>query len=112
MKFIQSFLINNPSFTVGLFLLLLFTGLIFSPFKASWLPDDLRNPVAVDAIPDLGENQQIIFTTWQGRSPKDVEDQITYPLASQLMGIAGVKNIRSFSFLGISSIYLIFDEKI
>ena len=111
MKFIQSFLINNPSFTVGLFLLLLFTGLVFSPFKASWLPDDLRNPVAVDAIPDLGENQQIIFTTWQGRSPKDVEDQITYPLASQLMGIAGVKNIRSFSFLGISSIYLIFDEK-
>ena len=110
-KFIQSFLINNPSFTVGLFLLLLFTGLVFSPFKASWLPDDLRNPVAVDAIPDLGENQQIIFTTWQGRSPKDVEDQITYPLASQLMGIAGVKNIRSFSFLGISSIYLIFDEK-
>ena len=111
MKFIQSFLINNPSFTVGLFLLLLFTGLVFSPFKDSWLPDDLRNPVAVDAIPDLGENQQIIFTTWQGRSPKDVEDQITYPLASQLMGIAGVKNIRSFSFLGISSIYLIFDEK-
>ncbi len=110
MKRLQSFLINHPSLTVGFFLLLLFIGLLVSPFNLRWISNDLRVPIAVDAIPDLGENQQIIFTSWQGRSPQDVEDQITYPLSTQLMGIAGVKNIRTYSFLGISSIYLIFDE--
>ncbi len=55
-----------------------------------------RNPVAVDAIPDIGENQQIVFTDWPGRSPQDVEDQITYPLTTALLGVPGVKTIRSF----------------
>lgn len=58
-------------------------GLMVAPFdwEISWLP---RNPVPVDAIPDIGENQQIVFTTWEGRSPKDIEDQITYPLTVSL----------------------------
>ncbi|MDD5064653.1 MAG: efflux RND transporter permease subunit [Phycisphaerae bacterium] len=70
-----------------------------------------RNPVAVDAIPDIGENQQIVFTDWPGRSPQDVQDQITYPLTTSLLGVPGVKTIRCFSMFGFSSIYIIFNEK-
>jgi Cu(I)/Ag(I) efflux system membrane protein CusA/SilA len=69
-----------------------------------------RDPVPVDAIPDIGENQQIVFTEWMGRSPQDVEDQITYPLTVSLLGVPEVKTIRSFSFFGFSSIYVIFKE--
>ena len=93
-------------------LLIVFTiwGLITAPF--TWnlpLPSD---PVPVDAIPDLGENQQIVFTEWMGRSPQDVEDQITYPLSTTLLGIPGVKSIRCNSMFGFSSIYIIFDESV
>lgn len=86
-------------------------GAIVAPFDfgISWLP---RDSVSVDAIPDIGENQQIVFTKWMGRSPQDVEDQITYPLTSSLLGIPGVKSVRSNSMFGFSSIYLIFDEDI
>jgi len=69
-----------------------------------------RSPVSVDAIPDIGENQQIVFTDWPGRSPQDVEDQITYPLTAALMGAGGVKAIRGTSMFGFSSIYVIFEE--
>jgi len=93
---------------LGLFVI---WGLVTSPFnfETSWLPKD---SVAVDAIPDIGENQQIVFTKWMGRSPQNVEDQITYPLTSALLGIPGVKSVRSNSMFGFSSIYLIFDEDI
>jgi copper/silver efflux system protein len=89
----------------------LFGGLSVAPFDwdISWLP---RFPVPVDAIPDIGENQQIVFTTWEGRSPKDIEDQITYPLTAALLGVPGVKVIRSNSFFGFSTIYIIFKENI
>jgi Cu(I)/Ag(I) efflux system membrane protein CusA/SilA len=66
--------------------------------------------VPVDAIPDIGENQQIVFTQWMGRSPQDVEDQITYPLTVSLLGIPDVKTIRSYSMFGFSTIYVIFKE--
>lgn len=112
MKKIQAFLIDHPGFTLGLFVLLLLTGLSVSPFENSLFPEEFNRPIAVDAIPDLGENQQIVFTNWHGRSPQDIEDQVTYPLSTQLMGIPGVKSIRTFSFLGLSSIYLIFEEGI
>ena len=69
-----------------------------------------RDPVLVDAIPDIGENQQIIFTEWPGRSPQDVDDQVTYPLTVALLGMPGVKTIRSFSAFGFSTVYVIFDE--
>lgn len=86
-------------------------GIATAPF--SWntglLPSD---PVPVDAIPDIGENQQIVFTPWPGRSPQDIEDQISYPLTSYLLGIPGVKSVRSSSIFGFSSIYLIFNEDI
>ncbi len=86
-------------------------GLITAPFDFG-LDQLPRDPVAVDAIPDIGENQQIVFTQWPGRSPQDVEDQISYPLTTALLGIPGVKSIRSNSMFGFSSIYIIFDDEI
>lgn len=89
------------------------TGLVHSPFDFQWTKSILPyDPVSVDAIPDIGENQQIVYTEWMGRSPQDVEDQITYPLTSALLGVPGVKSVRSNSMFGFSSIYLIFDDKI
>lgn len=71
-----------------------------------------RDPVPVDAIPDIGENQQIVATEWMGRSPKDIQDQITYPLTTALLGIPGVQTIRSTSMFGMSFIYIIFKDNI
>jgi len=71
-----------------------------------------RDPVPVDAIPDLGDNQQIVFTEYAGRSPQDVEDQITYPLTVSLLGVPGVREVRSFSMFGYSYVYLIFEEDV
>src|SRR5882762_11275236 len=65
----------------------------------------------VDAIPDLSENQVIVFTDWMGRSPQDIEDQVTYPLSVQLQGLAGVKAVRSSSEFNFSMINVIFDER-
>ncbi len=86
-------------------------GAMVAPFdwEMGGLP---RSPVPTDAIPDIGENQQIVFTEWMGRSPQDVEDQITYPLTVSLLGVPGVKTIRSYSFFGFSSIYVIFNEDV
>jgi len=108
---IIKFFLENKLFTFILLLLTLVWGLIAAPFDwdIKGLP---RDSIAVDAIPDIGENQQIVFTNWPGRSPQDVEDQISYPLTSALLGIPGVKTIRSSSMFGISSIYVIFEEDI
>lgn len=105
------FLIENKLVSVLLLLLFLGWGTVNAPFnwETGFLPND---PVAVDAIPDIGENQQIVFTKWDGRSPQDIEDQITYPLTTSLLGIPGVKTIRSSSMFGFSSIYIIFEEDV
>jgi len=105
------FCLENKLVMVLLVLFLTIWGIIVAPFdwEINWLP---RNPVPVDAIPDIGENQQIVFTEWSGRSPQDIEDQITYPLTVSLLGTPGVKSIRSYSFFGFSSIYIIFKEKV
>ena len=66
----------------------------------------------VDAIPDLSENQVIVFADWTGRSPQEVEDQVTYPLSVNLQGLAGVKTVRASSMFGFSLITIIFDDKI
>lgn len=66
----------------------------------------------VDAIPDLSENQVIIFTEWMGRNPQIIEDQITYPLVSNLQGIPRVKNIRANSMFGMSFVFVIFDDNV
>ncbi|MEZ4443010.1 MAG: efflux RND transporter permease subunit [Polyangiaceae bacterium] len=91
--------------------MLILGGLMTAPFR--WDLGSLpRDPTPVDAIPDIGENQQIVFTEWPGRSPRDVEDQIGYPLTTALLGISGVRTVRSFSMFGFSSIYVIFEEGI
>ena len=84
-------------------------GVMVAPFdwNLGGLP---RSPVPVDAIPDISENQQIVFTKWPGHSPQDVQDQITFPLTSALLGISGVKVVRGNSMFGFSSIYVIFEE--
>src|ERR671935_2879735 len=66
----------------------------------------------VDAIPDLSENQVIVFTDWTGRSPREIEDQVTYPLSLKLQGLAGVKTIRSSSEFNFSMITLIFEDNV
>ncbi|WP_114781252.1 efflux RND transporter permease subunit [Botryobacter ruber] len=108
---IIKFFLEQKLVTVLLLLLIVGWGIVTAPFNwnVSFLP---RDPVPVDAIPDIGENQQIIFTEWMGRSPQDVEDQITYPLTTSLLGMPGVKTIRSTSMFGFSSIYVIFDEDV
>jgi len=105
------YLIENKLIAVLMLALFVGWGIVNAPFgwNTGFLPSD---PVAVDAIPDIGENQQIVFTKWQGRSPQDIEDQITYPLTTSLLGIPGVKTIRSSSMFGFSSIYIIFEEDI
>jgi len=86
-------------------------GISFAPFnwKTGIIP---RDPVPVDAIPDIGDNQQIVSTEWMGRSPKDIQDQVSYPLTSALLGIPGVKSIRSTSMFGMSFIYIIFKDNV
>ncbi|WP_444843376.1 efflux RND transporter permease subunit [Enhygromyxa salina] len=92
-------------------LLVAAAGVWASPF--AWDTGALpRSPVPVDAIPDIGENQQIVFTEWPGRSPRDIEDQITYPLTTALLGISGVETVRSASAFGFSTIYVIFDDEV
>ncbi|MFH0962909.1 MAG: efflux RND transporter permease subunit [Planctomycetota bacterium] len=96
------------------FLLLAFLigwGLYVMPFQPPWKGFP-REPIPVDAIPDIGENQQIVFTDWPGRSPQDVEDQVTYPLTVSLQGIPGVKTVRSYSMFGFSTVYVIFHDDV
>ncbi|MGB1294933.1 MAG: efflux RND transporter permease subunit [Flavobacteriales bacterium] len=105
------FFLNNTLITISFLMVLVVWGLISSPFQ--WKPDFLpSHSISVDALPDIGENQQIVYTKWMGRSPQDIDDQITYPLTTSLLGIPGVKSIRSSSIFGVSSIYIIFEEDI
>lgn len=109
MKKIIAYFLHNRIVSAFVLIAVILDGLSTAPFNwhAGLVP---RNPVAVDAIPDIGDNQQIISTEWMGRSPKDMQDQVTYPLTTALMGIPGVKTIRSTSMMGMSFIYIIFNE--
>lgn len=108
---ILKYFLYNRLITIVLLIFLVLWGISTAPFN--WhqhiIPHD---SVPVDAIPDIGENQQIVATEWMGRSPKDVQDQITYPLTSSLMGISGIKTIRSSSMFGMSFIYIIFEDNV
>lgn len=108
---IIKFFLENKLVTGLMLVLFIGWGIVTAPFDwdTGFLPHD---PVPVDAIPDIGENQQIVFTEWMGRSPQDIEDQISYPLTTSLLGIPGVKSIRSSSIFGFSSIYIIFDDNV
>src|SRR5690606_20818365 len=105
------FFLENKIVTFILLILVLAWGIIVSPFKwdLGFLPND---PVPVDAIPDLGENQQIVFTEWMGKSPRDIEDQITFPLTTAMLGLPGVESIRSTSMSGLCSVYIVLDDDV
>lgn len=109
-KIIKYFL-ENRIITAFLLIAVIFGGLATAPFNwhGGLIP---RDPIAVDAIPDIGDNQQIVATEWMGRSPKDIQEQITYPLSTSLLGIPGVKTIRSTSMFGMSFIYIIFNDDV
>ncbi|MGI6231228.1 MAG: efflux RND transporter permease subunit [Prevotella sp.] len=106
---IIAYFLHHRILSASVLIAVLLGGLATAPFNwhGGMVP---RDPVAVDAIPDIGDNQQIISTEWMGRSPKDIQDQVTYPLTTALMGIPGVKTIRSTSMMGMSFIYVIFEE--
>ncbi|MCA9605422.1 MAG: efflux RND transporter permease subunit, partial [Myxococcales bacterium] len=109
---VLGFFVDRKVVVLVLVGILVVLGLRVAPFEAlatDWIE---RDPVPVDAIPDVGENQQIVFTEWSGRSPRDVEDQITYPLTTALLGIPGVRTVRSSSAFGFSTIYVIFDDSV
>ena len=112
------FCLINKLFVFLIILIVILWGLVTAPFDWDLGPiprnedSKLFGPVAVDAIPDIGENQQIVFTKWMGRSPQDIEDQISYPLTVAMLGIPGVKTVRTYSMFGFSTIYVIFKEDI
>ena len=105
------YFLENRLITFIFLITFIVLGIVFMPFN--WNPGFFpRDPIAVDAIPDIGENQQIVATEWMGRSPKDMQDQVTYPLTTALLGIPGVQTVRSTSMFGMSFIYIIFKDNI
>jgi Cu(I)/Ag(I) efflux system membrane protein CusA/SilA len=109
-EWLLRFCLNNKLVVALLLALILLWGVRVMPFDAG-IEAIPRDPIPVDAFPDIGENQQVIFSEWAGRSPQDVEDQVTYPLTTTLQGTPGVRTIRSTSMFGFSVIYVIFDER-
>lgn len=104
-----AFSLREKFVVIALFLMSVAWGIYVAPFD--WrIPGVNRSPVPVDAIPNIGENQQIVFSSWPGRSPRDVEDQISYPLTVALMGLPKIKTVRSTSMFGFSIIYVIFED--
>ena len=105
------YFLENRLVTVIFLIVFIVFGIVYTPFN--WNTGILpRDPIPVDAIPDIGDNQQIVATEWMGRSPKDIQDQVTYPLTTALLGIPGVKTVRSTSMFGMSFIYIIFKDKV
>jgi Cu(I)/Ag(I) efflux system membrane protein CusA/SilA len=105
------YFLDNRLITFIFLIAFVVMGLVTMPFnlKSGLLP---RDPVPVDAIPDIGENQQIVATEWMGRSPNDIQDQVSYPLTTALLGIPGVQTIRNTSMFGMSFIYIIFKDNV
>ncbi|HEX6891718.1 MAG TPA: efflux RND transporter permease subunit [Chryseolinea sp.] len=99
-KKLISWSIRNKWMVIGMYTVMIIYG-IYSVINTP-----------VDAIPDLSENQVIIYTEWMGRNPQIIEDQITYPLTSNLQGIPKVKNIRGASMFGMSFVFIIFEDEV
>lgn len=108
-KLILFFLQNKLVTFLWLSFIILF-GFYVMPFEYGG--KNFRSPISVDAIPDIGEKQVIVFADWPGRSPQDIQNQVTYPLTITLQGIPGVKSVRSFSMFGFSTCYVIFRDDI
>src|SRR6478609_10641848 len=86
-----------------------FLVLLIAAGMFSWGALSVRSS-KIDAIPDLSENQVIVFTEWMGRSPEIIEDQITYPLVTNLQGLPDVKYVRASSMFGMSFVYVVFND--
>ncbi|MCG8327608.1 MAG: efflux RND transporter permease subunit [Chitinophagales bacterium] len=106
---IARFIAEYPLYSFMLGLIIAAGGWLLSPFS-DWAGLLGMDTLEVDALPNIGDNQQIVYCTWTGYAPEDVEAQITFPLTTALMGIPEVKTVRSNSMFGLSSIYLIFKE--
>lgn len=102
-------LLAHPLIAPILLIAVVVGGLVVLPFELDLGPFP-RSPVAVDAIPDTGENQQIVFADWPGQAPRDVEDQLTWPLANALLGVTGVQSVRSVSMFGFATVNVIFED--
>ena len=89
---IVKYFLDNRLITWIILIVLLTLGIVTAPFnwQTGFIP---RDPVPVDAIPDIGDNQQIVATEWMGRSPKDIQDQVTYPLTTALLGYSRSQTI-------------------
>lgn len=104
-------LLDTRLVAVLLVVVLAIAGLASAPFQ--WdLPGIPRSPLPADAIPDYGEAQQIVYTPWPGRSPTDVEDQVTYPLTVALLGMPGVRTVRGTSMFGASMIQVTLQDDV
>lgn len=103
--------IHNRVVVACVALALLMGGIVVMPFRAGDLGIP-RDPISLDALPDITDNQQIVFARWEGRSPQDVSDQVTYPLSVALLGAPGVRSIRTTSMFGFASINVIFDDDV
>ncbi len=110
-ELLMRFCLENKLVVLLMLLAIAGWGAMVMPFDYD-VPLLPRDAIPVDAIPDIGENQQIVFTPWAGRSPQDMEDQVTYPLTVQLLGVPGVKTVRSYSYFGFSTIYVVFNEDV
>lgn len=111
MKQLIDYWLYNRFFVLIFITFVVVGGMMVAPFD--WHIKAIeRYPIPVDAIPDISENQQIVFTRWPGRSPADMDDQVTYPLTVSLLGLPGVKTVRSYSNFGFSMIYVIFEEDV
>ena len=111
LNWLTTYLVRHKWIALAIMITFLAWGLASVPFEHDGVFIGSRS-VAVDAIPNLGDNQQIVFTEWEGQSPQDIEDQITYPLSANLLGLPGVKTVRSASMFGFSTIYIIFEDDI
>ena len=108
---IVKYFLENRLVTFIFLIAFILLGIVYAPFN--WNTGIIpRNPIPVDAIPDIGDNQQIVATEWMGRSPRDIQEQVTYPLTTALLGIPGVKTVRSTSMFGMSFIYVIFKDNV
>ncbi|MEL6192739.1 MAG: efflux RND transporter permease subunit, partial [Bacteroidota bacterium] len=107
---VTRYILKNRWISYSLGILIVLGGILSNPFNIDGNQVFPETSLRLTAIPDLGENQQLIRTEWKGHSPEEVENALTYPLSSSLMGMKGLDRIRSSSIEGLSMIYLIFED--
>ncbi|MCP4181382.1 MAG: efflux RND transporter permease subunit [bacterium] len=109
--YLISFCLKNKFLVSAVFIFALLWGIYVAPFDWN-IPGVERDTVEIEALPNIGINEQIVFTAWPGGAPTDVYDQITYPLTVALLGIPGVKIIRGVSLFSYSFIFIIFNDDV